>query len=99
MCIALVGGMDKLKKNYQRAADEYCVDLHHFERDCPRLEDRLSGMDAIVIFTYRVSHNARGKAMSKGEVDGIPVFMCRSSGSISSLRRCMDEITKERGIV
>lgn len=97
MSIALVGGMDKLRGDYRRVAVRYGVSLHHFERDCPRLEERLGGVDAIIVFTYRVSHNAREKALSKKR-EGIPVLMCHSTGSVSSLKKCFEGITNERSV-
>ncbi len=97
MSIAVVGGMDKLRGDYRRVAVRYGVSLYHFERDCPRLKERLGGMDAIIVFTYRVSHNAREKALSKKR-EGIPVLMCHSTGSVSSLKKCFEGITNERRI-
>ncbi len=95
MCVALVGGMDRAKREYERAADKHGIDLRHFERSCPSFEKRLNGMDAIIIFTNRISHDARKTAISKGNSMGIPVLMCHSSG-ISSLKRCLCEVKKER---
>ena len=95
MCIALVGGMDRTARHYETAAMKYGVDLHHFESDGPRFEQKLSGMDGIVIFTNRISHSARKRALSKGQSKGIPILMCHSCG-ISSLKRCLDEIMLTR---
>jgi hypothetical protein len=91
MCIALIGGMDRLKSDYRRMAIEYGVDLRHFERDCPCFEKRLNGMDAIIIFTNRISHGAWKIALSKGKGAGIPILMSHSCG-MSSLKRCLDKI-------
>ncbi len=93
MCVALVGGMDRLKRRYEMTALARGVDLRHFERSCPRFEEKMEGVDAIIIFTNRISHNARKRALSKGAALGVPVLMYHSSG-LSSLRRCLDEITK-----
>jgi hypothetical protein len=86
--------MDRLKRGYERTAKEYGVLLRHFCRGCPRFDERLKGMDAIVIFTNMVSHNAKKRAFSKGKAAGIPVFMCHSCG-LSSLKRCLKGIKKE----
>lgn len=88
MCIALVGGMGRLKRRYERRAAECGVDLYHFERVCTGLEKKLNGMDAIVIFTNMVSHNAKKRALTKARSAGIPVVMCHSCG-VSSLDRCL----------
>jgi hypothetical protein len=86
--------MDRLKSSYERAATEYGVFLRHFERDCPRLKDRLNKMDAIVVFTNMVSHEARKKALATGRASGVPVVMCHSCG-MSSLKRCLECIMKK----
>ncbi|HLA48748.1 MAG: hypothetical protein A2W77_05425 [Nitrospinae bacterium RIFCSPLOWO2_12_39_16] len=91
MCVALIGGMDRLKREYERTADGYDIDLRHFARGCPSFEKRLNGMDTIIIFTNRISHDARKVAIAKGNSMGVPVLMCHSSG-ISSLKRCLCEI-------
>jgi Uncharacterized protein conserved in bacteria (DUF2325) len=70
MCVALVGGMDSLKRRYERTALGYGVDLRHFERSCPRFEQRPSGVDGVIIFTDRVSHDARKRALSFSVVKG-----------------------------
>ena len=91
MCIALVGGMDRATRDYQRAAQLFGVDLHHFERDRPSMTQKLEGMDGIIIFTNRISHGARHKAVEKARNAGIPVLMCHSCG-VSSLKRCLEGI-------
>ena len=94
MSIAIIGGMDRLKRNYLKVGVKYGVDVYHFERGRPRLEKRLGGMDAIVIFTGRISHNAMKQARSVGRAAGARVIMSRACG-ISSLGRCLDRIIKE----
>lgn len=94
MCIALIGGMDRASRDYQRIAGEYGATLRHFERSCPSFEKRLNGADAIIIFTNRISHEARKIALSKGKDACIPVLMCHSCG-ISSLKRCLEVVTKK----
>ena len=93
MCIALVGGMDRLKSEYEKRAGEYGVRLCHFKRGCPRFAKRLANMDAIVIFTNKVSHNAKRTALARARAGGIPVVMCHSCG-LKSLERCLECIMK-----
>ena len=94
MCVALVGGMDRLNRDYRRVALAYGIKLQHFKRDCPRLEARLGKADAIIIFTNMISHGAKKKALSKGRAAGIPVLMCHSCG-LASLKRCLDGISDD----
>ncbi len=93
MCVALIGGMDRLKREYQRTGSKYGAEIRHFERRCPYLEQKLGSVDAIIVFTDKVSHDARNIAVSKGRDAGIPVLLCHSCG-VSSLRRCLEGIVK-----
>lgn len=95
MCVALVGGMDRLKRHYVGVADEMGIMLRHFEASCTGLEEKIGGADAIVIFTDKISHDARNRALSRARSSGKPVLMCHSCG-ISSLRRCLTMITEEK---
>ena len=94
MSIAVIGGMDRLKRDYQKVGIKYGVDIYHFEKDRPGLEKKLGSMDAIVIFTGRVSHNAMKSARSAGRAGGVRVAISRACG-LSSLGRCLDSIIKE----
>lgn len=94
MSIAVIGGMDRLKRDYQQVGVKYGVDIYHFERGRPRLDKRLGKMDAMVIFTGRVSHNVMKQARSVAASGGARVIMSRACG-LSSLGRCIDRIIKE----
>ncbi len=94
MSIAVIGGMDRLKRDYQKVGVKYGVDIYHFERGRPRLDKRLGNMDAIVIFTGRVSHNAMKTARSVATAGGASVIMSRACG-LSSLAMCLERIIKE----
>ena len=95
MCIALIGGIGGATRDYEKIALEYGVTLRHFEKVCPRFEQKLYSMDAIIVFTSIVSHLARTRALSSGKKTSVPVLMCHSCG-MSSLRRCIDTIVREK---
>jgi hypothetical protein len=44
--------------------------------------------DAVVIFTNKVSHQARNEAVTVAKKQGIPVFMHHSCG-LTTLRECL----------
>ena len=94
MSIAVIGGMDRLKRDYQKVGVKYGVDIYHFERGRQGLDKRLGKMDAIVIFTGRVSHNAMKQARSAATAGGAHLIMSRACG-LSSLGRCLERIIKE----
>lgn len=89
MCIALIGGMDRLEKHYRDEAERAGVDLRVFNRAEVNIVSKLKNVDALVIFTNKVSHNVKKQAMSAARANGIPVFMHHSCG-VCTLRDCLN---------
>ena len=90
MCAALVGGMDRLKREYMAEALKNGVRLKHFTGKERKIAKSLEGMDFIVLFTNKVSHKARKEVFDAVKGMDVPVYMYHSCG-ISSLRKCLDE--------
>lgn len=96
MCIALVGGMDRLSVSYREAAVRHDIDLQHFLRPCPRLDRRLGGVDAIIVFSGMASHRITDAARATGRAAGVPVIMCKGCG-VSSFERCLRDLSGKGG--
>ncbi|MBE7414210.1 MAG: DUF2325 domain-containing protein [Deltaproteobacteria bacterium] len=92
MCIAVIGGMDRLSAGYREIAGRHHVTLQHYLRSCPRLERRLGGVDAIIVFSGMASHKIANAARSTGRAAGVPVVMCKGCG-VSSFERCLAGIS------
>ena len=90
MCAALVGGMDRLKREYMTEAKKNGVKLKHFTGKERKISQSLAGMDFIVLFTNKVSHKARKEVLDAVKGMDVPVYMHHSCG-ISSLRKCLNE--------
>lgn len=88
MCIALIGGMDRLEKHYLEEAERAGIGLRVFTRSEVNIGSKLRNMDAVVIFTNKVSHNVKKQAMTAAKSNGIPVFMHHSCG-VCTLRDCL----------
>lgn len=88
MCATLIGGMDRLKQDYLRAAKQAGVDLKIFTGQENSIVAQLGNSELIIIFTNKVSHQARNEAMNVAKTRNIPVFMLHSCG-VSSLRKCL----------
>ena len=88
MCVALIGGMDRLEKHYLEAANQAGIDLEIFNTAPVNFAARLKKADAMVIFTNKVSHQARNEALQAAKARGIPVFMQHACG-VCSLRNCL----------
>jgi hypothetical protein len=89
MCATLVGGMDRLKPNYLQTAKKAGVDLKIFTGKENSIAGQLGGSQMIIIFTNKVSHQAKNEAMTVAKTRNIPVHMLHSCG-VSSLRKCLE---------
>jgi len=93
MCVALIGGMDRLKSYYISEAKKFGVDLKVFSQ-YKRKSNRatkIGSVDAMVIFTNKVSHRAKDEIMNIARDGNIPVSMCHSCG-VSTLRKYLNTL-------
>ena len=88
MCVALIGGMDRLERNYVCEAEKLGIDLRVFTKPETDLSSKIKNVAAVVIFTNKVSHKAKKEAMNIAKAKNIPVFMYHSCG-ICTLRECL----------
>ncbi len=97
MCIALIGGMDRLERRYIDEAARFGIALKVFTKSETNLSKKIVNVDAVVIFTNKVSHRAKKEAMNTARAKNIPVFDYHSCG-ICTLRDCLNCIknTHER---
>lgn len=87
MCIAVVGGMARLQPHYQEEAERFGVKLKLFNTLQVGMAAKLRHIDALVIFTNKVSHSARREAVSAARGAGIPILQVHSCG-VCTLRDC-----------
>ncbi len=91
MCVGLIGGMDRLGKHYLKEAKKEGVELKLFNRWVVNLSKKIIYLDALILFTDKISHTAKKEAMDVARSNQIPVFMYHSSG-ISTFRRGLNII-------
>ncbi len=89
MNIALIGGIDRLERHYQEEAVRAGVDLKIFNISEANINAKLKQVDAVVIFTNKVSHNMKKQAMAAAKSNNIPLFMHHSCG-VCTLRDCLN---------
>ncbi len=89
MSVAIIGGLDRLKRFYEKK----CVDMGYrgkiFSQRVPNLANRMNGVDGIIIFTGTVAHPMVAEAIRVARVGGIPLERSHSS-SVSALKRCLE---------
>ncbi|WP_456434550.1 DUF2325 domain-containing protein [Thermosulfuriphilus sp.] len=95
MCIALIGGMDRLRKEYETEARKRGVELRIYSRSVPRLSRRIRNVDAIIIFTNKVSHEARRQVLEAHRECDIPLIQLHSCG-LSSLKKCLADFVQRK---
>ena len=88
MCAVLIGGMDRLHREYIQAAKSLGVNLKVFAGQERSIKKQLGGADMLILCTGKVSHAARQEVTRHAVVKKIPLFMIHSSG-VSSLRCCI----------
>jgi hypothetical protein len=89
VCVALIGGMERLERHYIGEAEKLGVSLKVFNRPAARMKSKVSNADALVVFTNKVSHRASQEAKRLAEARDIPLVLCHSCG-LRSLRDCLD---------
>ncbi len=89
MSVAIVGGLDRLKRLYEKK----CVDMGYqvkvFSQRVPNLATRMNGVNGIIIFTGTVAHPMVEEATRVARMWNIPLERSHSS-SVSALKRCLE---------
>lgn len=94
MTIAIIGGLDRLKGEYTKLADEHeDMDIRVFSQSKPKLGSRLADVDGVVLFTNLVSHNAAKQVYRMARANKIEL-VCSHSGGISAARSCVTALAQ-----
>jgi len=94
MSITLVGGMDRLDKHYKDEAKRFGHKLKIFSQAGSGLSGSIRNADVVVLFTNKVSHQARNEAVATAKKAGIPLYMFHSCG-VCTLRECFEGIERK----
>jgi len=90
MCAALVGGMDRLKRDYMNEAKKNGIKLKCYTGKERKISGTLGNVDFVVLFTNKVSHKARKDVVSAVRSRNVPLIQSHSCG-VSSLKNCLEE--------
>lgn len=88
---SLIGGIDRLERHYTEEAGRLGIELRVFNEPEANLPSKLKNVDAIIIFTGKVSHHIKREAVNTAKTKDIPVFMAHSCG-VCTLRDCLGDI-------
>lgn len=92
MSVAVIGGIDRLKRLYEKKGIEYGYKVKVFSQQVPNIRKRLNSVEGIVLFTDTVSHNLVKEVVHVARRQGIPVERSHSS-SLSGLQRSLQVLS------
>lgn len=88
MSITLIGGMDRLQHDYIEAAKSMGHTLRCIAHNERNFQGKIGAPDMLIVFTNKVSHEAKRKAVQVAKNRGLPLRLAHSCG-ISTLRDCL----------
>lgn len=88
MCLTLIGGMDRLIPEYIATASAGGHSLRCLSRNERNFVEKIGNPDTLIIFTNKISHEAKRKALKHAHSKKIPVRLVHSCG-LSTLRECL----------
>jgi hypothetical protein len=89
MHISLIGGIDRLERHYLNEAKKLGIELKVYNRLEGNLIPKLRHSEAVILFTGKISHEARVQVMSVAHSCDIPVYMFHTCG-VCTLRDCLN---------
>lgn len=89
MCIAIIGGMERLERHYENEAKRVGATVKVFNTADTGLAAKIRNVNAVVVFTNKVSHRAKLEALNAAKSGNIPVLLCHSCG-VCALRNCIN---------
>lgn len=95
MCIALVGGMDRLKPEYMEICREAGHEVKCITKNQRNFTGKIGNPDLILVFTNKISRSARDKAIMFAKRKDIPFEMLHSCG-VSSLKEFLQESSMKK---
>jgi hypothetical protein len=96
MRAAFVGGLDRLRREYEKAAEQCGVSLKVFNGKESCLAGKMGRPDVTILLTAMVSHRARSEVLHHSRSLGTPVIFLHTNG-VSGLRRSLAGIVAARG--
>ena len=90
MSITLIGGMDRLQAYYIATARAAGHEIKCIAKNERNFTGKIGNPDLVLVFTNKISHGARDKAIRAAKSRGIPCEMLHSCG-VSSLKEFLQQ--------
>jgi Uncharacterized protein conserved in bacteria (DUF2325) len=88
MHISVVGGMARLEPHYRKEVEKLGYELRIYNKPESRMASKIANSEVVVLFTGKVSHEARNQVVAAAKGRNIPLIMCHSCG-VCSFRDCL----------
>lgn len=95
--VALIGGIDRLKKHYMMEAERSGIELKVFLQSEVNIGQKILNSDAVVIFTNKITHKAKREVVNVTRSRSIRTLMCHSCG-LCSFRDCINCLKKDKRV-
>ncbi len=92
MSVAILGGLDRLKKSYEKKGQDLGYQVNVFIQRVPDFAQHLNKVHLIVIFTGNVAHHMVEDARRIAKKYNIPIGRSRSN-SVAALKRCLTNLS------
>ncbi len=90
MSAVIVGGNDRMVRNYKDLCKKYNCKAKVFTQMNGTFKDKIGTPDLLVLFTNTVSHKMVKCALSEAKGQGTQIIRCHSS-SMAALKGILDE--------
>jgi Uncharacterized protein conserved in bacteria (DUF2325). len=106
MKISVVGGMNRLEQHYKKEVEKLGYEFRLFNGLESNMGAKIANSAAVVLFTGKISHEARNQVVAAAKANDIPLLQCHSCG-VCTLRDCLGcfardeterELSARRGI-
>lgn len=91
MSLVILGGLDRLKRDYTNTGKKFGFRVKTFSQRVPDFAKRLRNVGAIVLFTGRVSHAMANDVFRIARELNIPLVRIKNSG-VSGLEDGLKEL-------
>lgn len=91
MCIAVVGGVKGIERNYKESIEKHGIKCKMFNQKSPDFDKKIKNVDAVIIFTNTVSHKMSIECSKICKKNNIILKQPHSS-SICKLEEALNEI-------
>lgn len=94
MSVVVIGGHERMRKEYQKAGKKFGCKVKVFTYDMPRLDKCIGSPDYVIMLTNIVSHNMISQAMRICKTRQLPSVRVHNS-SLKAIKDTFQEVCEK----